>query len=127
MRGSLATLAAAALLAPPATAGAVERDPPKDAVTPSSITIVAGKLRDSQFSATGYFEFASKVTGSVYGHWVISNGVYRERVPFTLRRLKKIDYTPWTTNPKKVPMKGKTLTATLVVGKVRSSAFTLLQ
>jgi hypothetical protein len=100
---------------------------PKDAVTPSAITLVAGSLRDERFGATGYMEFAQSVTGTVYGHWVISNGVVRDRARFRLPNLADVTSVNFGATDVKVPMSGRTLTAVLVVGTVRSNRFTLAQ
>lgn len=102
--------------------------PPRDAVTPSSIVLIVAKLEDRKFGATGYMEFAKPVTGGAYGEWVLSNGVTRERFPFKLSPITNTDYTPFTIGyPFEVHISGKSMTATLVIGRVRSNSIALKQ
>ncbi|MDO8209103.1 hypothetical protein [Conexibacter sp. CPCC 206217] len=105
-----------------------EPKPPRDAVVPSSIELLVGTLKDGQFGATGYMRFAERVTGTAYGEWVLTNGVARERVPFKLRYITDTDYTPFTIGyPIAVFIRGRAVTATLVIGGVRSNRITLKQ
>lgn len=105
-----------------------EPRPPRDAVTPSSIELIVAKVEGGRFSATGYMEFSQKVTGTAYGHWLISNGVARERLPFRLGPLKDLDYTPFTIGyPIAVHISGRTVTATLVIGRTRSNSIVAMQ
>lgn len=102
--------------------------PPKDAVYPSSIELLVGKVRSGRFGATGYMRFPERVTGTAYGQWVLSNGQVRQRLPFKLRSITDTDYTPFTIGyPIKVWITGRTLTATLVIGRTRSNTITLQQ
>jgi hypothetical protein len=102
--------------------------PPRDAVTPSSIVLTVAKLDDGQFGANGYLEFSQLVTGTAYGEWVLSNGVTRERLPFKLSSITNTDYTPFTIGyPLEVHISGKTVTATLVIGGVRSNSIATKQ
>ena len=148
---ALVALAAGAVLGPPASAADAapkckpgyklqkkkgkltcvlqpkEPGPPKDAVTPSKIEVIVGKLRDDRFGATGYMEFSEPVTGTAYGHWIISNGVVRDRVSFELRNLKDTSSTPFGVVDREVHMSGRTLTAVLKIGTTRSNTVTLIQ
>jgi hypothetical protein len=54
-----------------------EPKPPRDAVTPSSIELIVGTLKQDRFGATGFMRFPGPVTGTAYGEWVLSNGVTR--------------------------------------------------
>lgn len=102
--------------------------PPADAVIPSSIVLTVAKLEDGQFGATGYMEFPKLVTGTAYGEWVLSNGVTRERLPFRLSSITNTDYTPFTIGyPLEVHISGRTVTATLVIGRVRSNGIATKQ
>jgi hypothetical protein len=102
--------------------------PPRDAVVPSSIELVVAKVEHGRFGATGYMEFPKRVTGTAYGQWVISNGVARERLPFRLPAITNTDYTPFTIGyPIEVHISGRTVTATLVIGRVRSNSLAVKQ
>jgi hypothetical protein len=102
--------------------------PPADAVVPSSIVLLVAKLEDDRFGATGYMEFAKPVTGTAYGEWVLSNGVARERFPFRLPSITDTDYTPFTIGyPFEVHISGRAVTATLVIGRVRSNSIAVKQ
>lgn len=105
-----------------------EPAPPRDAVTPSSIELIAGSLKQGRFGATGFMRFSGNVTGTAYGQWVISNGVARERFPFKLQHITDTDYTPFTIGyPIETHMRGRAVTATLVIGGVRSNSIALKQ
>jgi hypothetical protein len=102
--------------------------PPADAVVPSSIVLTVAKLENGGFGATGYMEFPKLVTGTAYGEWVLSNGVARERAPFRLSSITNTDYTPFTIGyPIEVHISGRTVSATLVIGRVRSNSITVKQ
>jgi hypothetical protein len=105
-----------------------EPKPPRDAVTPSSIELIVGTLKEDRFGATGFMRFAGPVTGTAYGEWVLSNGVTRERIPFKLPNIVETDYTPFTIGyPVKVFTRGRAVTARLVIGGVSSNRITLKQ
>lgn len=105
-----------------------EPERPRDAVTPSSIELLVGTLKNQEFGATGFMRFAKPVTGTAYGQWVLSNGVTRERVPFKLRSITNTDYTPFTIGyPIKVFSSGRAVTARLVINGVSSNRITLKQ
>ena len=97
-------------------------------MTPSSIELIVAKVENGRFGATGWMEFSQRVTGTAYGQWIISNGVTRERLPFRLRGLKDTDYTPFTIGyPIEVHVTGRTVTATLVIGRTRSNSIVAKQ
>ncbi len=105
-----------------------EPRPPRDAVVPSKIELIVAKVERGRFGATGYMEFAQRVTGTAYGQWIISNGVTRERLPFRLPGLEETDYTPFTIGyPIAVHITGRTMTATLVIGRARSNSIVAKQ
>ncbi len=105
-----------------------EPRPPRDAVVPSKIELIVAKVERGRFGATGYMEFSQRVTGTAYGQWIISNGVTRERLPFRLPGLTNTDYTPFTIGyPIAVHISGRTMTATLVIGGVRSNGIVAKQ
>jgi hypothetical protein len=105
-----------------------EPKPPRDAVTPSSIELIVGTLKQDRFGATGFMRFPGPVTGTAYGEWVLSNGVTRERIPFKLPNITETDYTPFTIGyPVKVFTRGRAVTARLVIGGVSSNRITLKQ
>lgn len=97
-------------------------------ITPAKLVIVAGKLREGMFSATGYAEFPpTPRAGVLKGHFHLSNGLGFERVKFELNVAKGLNSTNWTTNPKRVGITGETVTATLVIQGTQSNAFTLIK
>lgn len=102
--------------------------PPRDAVYPSEIELIVGKIEKKKFNATGYMRFSKRVTGTAYGEWILSNGVARERLPFSLRNLKDLDYIPFTIGyPIPVHISGKSVTARLVIGRTSSNSIVLIQ
>lgn len=105
-----------------------EPKPPKDAVYPSSIELIVASLKNDKFGATGFMRFSGPVTGTAYGSWIVSNGIARERFPFTLRGITRTDYTPFTVGwPIETAISGKSVTVTLEIGRIRSNAVTAKQ
>ncbi|MDO8188650.1 hypothetical protein Q5424_16680 [Conexibacter sp. JD483] len=97
--------------------------PPRDAVYPSSIELIVATLKERRFGATGFMRFSAPVTGTAYGSWIVSNGITRERFPFTLRHITRTDYMPFTIGyPIETAISGKAVTVTLEIGRVRSNA-----
>lgn len=97
-------------------------------IKPAKLVIVAGKLREGMFSATGYAEFPPVPrAGVLKGHFHLTNGLGFERVRFELNVAKGLNSTNWTTNPKRVGITGETVTATLVIQGTQSNAFTLIK
>lgn len=102
-----------------------EPETPKDAVYPSEIVLIVAKLEKGRFGATGYMRFSAPVTGTAYGHWVVSNGIASVKHPFRLR-ITNTDYTPFTIGyPIETQINGRTVTLTLVIGRTRSNTMTL--
>lgn len=97
-------------------------------ITPSSITLVAGSLKQGRFGATGYAEFPKTSRQAVLkGYWQISNGIGYERLKVEWRVAKGAIYTNFTDTQRKVGLTGAQMTAVLVVRGVQSNAQVLKQ
>lgn len=97
-------------------------------ITPSSITLVAGSLKQGRFGATGYAYFPATSRQAVLrGYWHISNGIGFERLKVEWSVAKGANHTNFTDTQRKVGLTGEQMTATLVVQGVQSNAFVLKQ
>lgn len=97
-------------------------------ITPDSITLVAGVLKQRQFNATGYSFFPRTSRAAVLrGYWHISNGIGYERLKVEWKVGKGQEYLNFGGLKRKVGLSGPNMTATLVVKGVRSNAFPLKQ
>lgn len=97
-------------------------------ITPSSITLVAGSLRNGRFGATGYAYFPATTRQAVLrGYWHISNGIGFERLKVEWNVGKGENHSNFTDTQRKVGLTGETMTAVLVVQGVQSNTQVLKQ
>lgn len=97
-------------------------------ITPDSITLVGGLLKQRRFGATGYSFFPRVARDAVLrGYWHISNGIGYERLRVEWKVFKGQDYLNFGDLDRKVGLSGREMTATLVVKGVRSNAYPLEQ
>lgn len=97
-------------------------------ITPSSITLVAGSLRNGRFGATGYAYFPATTRQAVLrGYWHISNGIGFERLKVEWGVGTGANYSNFTDTQRKVGLTGEQMTAVLVVQGVRSNTQVLKQ
>jgi len=97
-------------------------------ITPDSITLVAGVLKQRMFASTGYSFFPRVARDAVLrGYWHISNGIGYERLKVEWKVFKGQDYLNFGDLDRKVGLSGREMTATLVVKGVRSNAYPIEQ
>lgn len=97
-------------------------------IKPSSITLVAGVLRNGRFGATGYAYFPTTSRNAVLrGYWHISNGIGFERLKADWNVAKGANHTNFTDMDRKVGLTGENMTAVLVVQGVQSNTQVLKQ
>lgn len=99
-----------------------------EVITPSSITLVAGSLKNGRFGATGYSYFPKTSRQAVLkGYWHISNGIGFEKLKVEWSVAKGATHSNFTDTQRKVGLTGEQMTAVLVIQGVRSNTQVLKQ
>lgn len=93
-----------------------------EVIKPTSITLVAGSLRNGRFGATGYSYFPKTSREAVLrGYWHISNGIGYERLKVEWNVAKGATHSNFTDTQRKVGLTGEEMTVVLVIQGVQSN------